>query len=132
MRKIGNVLLILAGIFAILGCLGALGGSIALIVFSGPQFKQMIIDGLANGTIKSDLPGTPEEIATGVQAIFLGVGIFLAVEVLFTFGCAAVSFAAKAKQTSGLYIANIVLGVLTGSIFALVGGIFGLIGKEEI
>ena len=132
MKKIGNILLIIAGVLTIIGSVGCLIGAIVLGVFSSPQFTQMIIDGLANGTIKSSIPGTPEQVAAQVQLVFLILAIVWAVEVLFAIGCAVVAFLANKKQTSGLYIANIVLGVLNGSIFSVVGGIFGLVAKEDL
>ena len=131
MRKIGNVLLIIAGVFAILGSVGCLIGGIVLFVFSSPQYTAMIIEGLENGTIRSTLPGTPEQVAMQVQLMFLIFAIVLIVEVAIAIGCAVVAFLARSKQSGGLYIANIVLGVLNGSLFSVLGGIFGLVGKDE-
>ena len=131
MKKIGNVLLLIAGILAIFAAVASLAGAIALIVFSGPQYTSMIIEGLQNGSIQSTLPGTPEQVTAQIQLMFLVFGIVLAVEVAIISGSAAVAFLAKSKQTSGLYIANIVLGVLSGSVLLIVGGILGLVGKSE-
>ena len=131
MRKIGNVVLLIAGILAIFAAVASLAGAIAFIVFSSPQYTSMILEGLQNGTIHSTLPGTPEQVAAQIQAMFLIFGIVLAVEVAIISGSAAVAFLAKSKQTSGLYIANIVLGVLSGSVLLIVGGILGLVGRSE-
>ena len=131
MRKIGNVLLLIAGILAIFAAVASLAGAIASIVFSGPQYTSMIIEGLQNGSIQSTLPGTPEQVTAQIQLMFLVFGIVLAVEVAIISGSAAVAFLAKSKQTSGLYIANIVLGVLSGSVLLIVGGILGLVGRNE-
>ena len=131
MKKIGNVLLLIAGILAIFAAVASLAGAIALIVFSGPQYTSMIIEGLQNGSIQSTLPGTPEQVTAQIQLMFLVFGIVLAVEVAIISGSAAVAFLAKSKQTSGLYIANIVLGVLSGSVLLIVGGILGLVGRNE-
>lgn len=131
MRKIGNVLLLIAGILAIFAAVASLAGAIALIVFSGPQYTSMILEGLQNGSIQSTLPGTPEQVTAQIQAMFLIFGIVLAIEVAIISGSAAVAFLAKSKQTSGLYIANIVLGVLSGSVLLIVGGILGLVGRNE-
>ena len=131
MKKIGNVLLLIAGILAIFAAVASLAGAIALIVFSGPQCTSMIIEGLQNGSIQSTLPGTPEQVTAQIQLMFLVFGIVLAVEVAIISGSAAVAFLAKSKQTSGLYIANIVLGVLSGSVLLIVGGILGLVGRNE-
>ena len=111
--------------------MASLAGAIALIVFSGPQYTSMIIEGLQNGSIQSTLPGTPEQVTAQIQLMFLVFGIVLAVEVAIISGSAAVAFLAKSKQTSGLYIANIVLGVLSGSVLLIVGGILGLVGRNE-
>lgn len=131
MRKIGNILLIIAGIFTIIGSLGCLGGSIAMFVFAGPQYTNAIAEAFANGTIHTTLPGTPEQAAAMFQSMLFAFAIVLAIEVLVAIGCAVVAFLANSKQTSGLYIANIVLGVLNGSLFSVLGGIFGLVGKED-
>lgn len=131
MRKIGNILLLIAGILTIVGSLGCVAGAITLLIFSDPSYHAMIVDGLSNGTIQSSLPGTPEEVATEIQLMFLIFGIVLAVEVLFAIGCAVVAFLARNKQSSGLYIANIVLGVLNGSIFSILGGLFGVLSADK-
>ena len=131
MRKIGNILLLIAGILTILGTVGYIVASIMLFVFSGPAYKDALIEGLTNGTIHSSLPGTPEQVAGEIQVIFLAFAIVCAVEVLFAIGCAVVAFLARSKQSSGLYIANIVLGVLNGSIFSIIGGILGVLPGDN-
>ena len=127
MKTVTKVLLIIGGILAILSALSFLAGGIVLVVFSGPQFYDTILKMIQDGSAHSSLPGTPEQQVATIQSAFLIAGIVLLVEVLFLVIQAAIAFMASSRRSNALYIANIVIGVITLSVFNLAGGIIGLV-----
>ena len=127
MKTATKVLLIIGGILAILSALSFLAGGIVLVVFSGPQFYDTILKMIQDGTAHSSLPGTPEQQVATIQSAFLIAGIVLLVEVLFLAIQAVIAFMASSRRSNTLYIANIVIGVITLSVFNLAGGIVGLV-----
>ena len=131
MRKIGNILLLISGILSIVGTVGFIIASIIFFVFASPAYTAQITKMIAEGTINTNIPGTPEAAAAQMQNIFLIIAIIVTVEVAFSIGCAVLAFVARKKENSGLYITNVVLGVLNGQIFAILGGIFGILDPKK-
>ena len=68
MKKAGKVLLIIGVIFSILCVIGFVAGGIVFSVFTNPEYKNAIVQGLQDGTITSSFPGTVEEQAANIQA----------------------------------------------------------------
>ena len=131
MKKAGNIVLLISGILSIISAVSCLAGGIIMLAFTSPAAYNLIVEGLKSGTISSTLPGTPEQIALTIQAMFLGYGIACVVESLFMAACAVFAFMARAKESLSLFITNIVLGALSGSLTAIAGGIFGIIGHNK-
>lgn len=131
MRKASDILLIIGAIFSILGAIGCLIATIVLFVMASPEYTQYIIDAIKAGTVKTDIPGTPEEIAAIIQAGIRIGAIACIFALLFEIAAAVLAFVAKAKGTTGLYIASLVLGVLAGHVLILLGSIFGLVSGSE-
>ena len=141
MKKVSQILLLVGGIL----CIAAAVGMFIYAIFSA------IIGGVAimvlNGTFAAeDIPAWANNIIARFQEMYPNINgwealasfaITLAV-VLFIFSilcipAAALSFVARSKEKKGLYIACIILGVLSGTLVSAVGGVFGLIasGQEE-
>ena len=131
MKKIGNIMLLVAGIYTIVGAISCLASAIICFVFSSPLLTPEIIKAIEAGQIHSSFPGTPAEIAAQIQIMLLVGGIVCAVEILFSAACAFIAFFGRIKQTEGLYIANIVLGVVNGSPFSIAGGVLGVIATAK-
>ncbi len=130
MKKASDICLIIGGVLAILNAIGFLVASIIMFVFASPAFKQMVIEGLQNGSINSSIPGTPEEVATALQVVFLGLGCGFLPFFLFAVLSAVFSFIAPKKGTNVFYVLNIVFGVIGASIVNTVGGVIGLLVPE--
>ena len=121
---IGAILsLVLVGTFIICG--------IVFLVFSSPAIKDMLVELLEKAEIHTDVPGTPEEQAAAIQAIFLAFGLVFMFLSLFSLASAIVAFAARKKPSTGLLVANIVLGLMSGE-FNAAGGILGIIANARI
>ena len=134
MKKATQIVLLIAGILAIIGAVGYFAASIFYFAAGGfmvaldqgaistadfPQWAVDLIDKLTQGYKYS----TPAELAV---ALFAGGAIFL-VAAIFCVPAAILSFVARGKDKQGSYIACIVLGVLSGTMVSAVGGILGLI-----
>ena len=131
MKKASDILLLIGAIFTIFAAIGCLIGMIVLFVFASPNYTQVLVDAIKSGEIHSDVQGSAEEIAAVLQLGFRFGGIGCLVATLCEVAVVVVAFVARAKQTTGLYIASLVLGVLGGSLLVLLGSIFGLVGLSE-
>ena len=134
MKKATQIVLLIAGILAIVAAVGYFAASIfyfaaggfmvaldqgAISVADFPEWAVNLIDKLTQGYKYA----TPAELAS---ALFVGGALFL-VAAIFCIPAAILSFMARGKDKQGLYIACIVLGVLSGTFVSLAGGILGLI-----
>ena len=133
MKKIANILLLVAGILGIISAVGYAIASIVMFVL-GAGATEIIIQGLQDGSIQ--VAGYPNEVSaeqaaflfkTGMTVagvIFLLVLIFAVTEIILT-------FRARRVGTQGSYIAVLVFAILSGNLISLVGSIFGLVGQDE-
>ena len=133
MKKIANIILLVAGILGIISAVGYAIASIVMLVL-GAGSTEIIIQGLQDGSIQ--VAGYPNEVSaeqaaaifkTGMTVagvIFLLILIFAVVEIVLT-------FRARKVETQGSYIAVLVFAVLSGNLISLIGSIFGLVGQAE-
>lgn len=127
MKKASQILFLISGIFSIIYSVLMFVFSILFIVFSNPEFKQTIIDGIVDGTIHSSFPGTPAEQAAAIQEMFLVAGVIFIFIFMFSVANAVLSFIARNKHNTGMFVVNIVFGFLSGIILNSIGGILGLV-----
>ena len=131
MKKASNILFkisiavqfILVGTFLLLG--------IMFLLFALPANKEIIIQGLNEGWITSNFEGTPEEVATQIQVLMLGFGVYFLPFTIIPLISAILCIVAVKKPSKGNYIANIILGALCGSGLPVLGAIFGLIALNQ-
>lgn len=131
MKKASDICLIIGGVLAILCAIGFLVSGIIMLVFASPQFKEMIIKGLEEGTIHTTLPGTPEQVAAIVQQAFLIAGACFLPGFILAVLSAVFSFLGPKKASNTIYILNIVFGVLGGSVVNTIGGIIGILVPQS-
>ena len=131
MKKASDILLLISGVISIVWGIGYLIAAIVMFVFTSPQMTQFIINGLNDGTIRSTLPGTPEEVAAAIQLVFLVIGIVMVVALAFSVTCAVFSFTTKNSRSTIGYVLVLVFGLLSGTFVGTVGGILGLVSQDE-
>ena len=134
MKKATQIVLLVAGIFAIIAAVGYFFASIVYFACGGfmvaldagsiniSDFPQWAIDLIDKFTAGREF----DSLAALAAALFT-TGAFLLVIAILCIPAAILSFMARGKDTKGLYIACIVLGVLSGTLFPTAGGILGLI-----
>ena len=128
MKTAGNILLVIAGIFSILCLLAGIAGTVVLFIFSSDAFADGIRELIKNGTFKPDETKSIEEAIKIVQhGCKIGAICSLIGSILFL-AAAVVAFVGMKIEKMGMYIANIILGVFTASILAIIGGILGVAG----
>ena len=130
MKKASKILLIIAGVFNLLACIGLFitGLVYAIIAFAGGAllFEELTVE------IQEMIEGmgVPEDairwIVAAVCALVYLV-VFGLLAIIFLVG-AIIAFKGSKPKKKGIFIANIVFAVICENIFALVGGILGLIG----
>ena len=131
MKKASNYIL-LAGIiysFVVVVTLCVLAG--IFLSFNNPDGKQAIIQGIQNGTFHTSFTGSTEEQADQVIILFVALAIIFFVMAFFALINAFIAIMGKSKKTQGLYILNIVLGVISGVYVNAIGAIFGLIALSR-
>lgn len=132
MKRVANILFLVGGILSIVlaatwVCLAAM-----FYVFASEPFKELIIKGIEEGTINSDFPGDPTQVATAIQIMFLSFGISFTVMTVFSAINAVFAFKGRNTNSKGMFICNIVFGVLSGVEVNLVASIFALIKGDTV
>lgn len=130
MRKASKIILLICAVLGIISALGLLVSTILMFVFASPGMTEQIQQMIADGTIHSSYSGTPEEVTRAVQFTFLIVGIVLLVVLVFEIPLIVLDFVGYKKESSGLFIAIIILSIMSGSILNIIGGVLGLIPEE--
>ena len=127
MKRLARTFIRVGGILAIVFAACFVLAMVVFIVLATPVFTQVLVDGFSSGNFTSDIPGTPEEKALAVQITFGVMAGIYALVAGFGLASAIVSFKALKEDRKGLYIANIVFGILSGSSFNTAGGVLGTI-----
>ena len=128
MKRIARTLIRVGGILAIVWAACFALAMVVFIVLATPVFTQTLVDGLSNEQIQSTFPGTPEEQALAIQIMFATMAVAFGLVAGFGLASAIVSFKClKEDNRKGLYIANIVFGLLSSSYLNAAGGILGTI-----
>ena len=130
MKKVSNVLLLIGAILSFISVFALIIVGIVMFVFASPMMKDLIIEGINNGSIQSSFTGDAETVAASVQQLFLIVGIVMLVISLPTIIVAIISLVARKKMTNGLMITVIVLAIISGELINLAGGILGLVANS--
>ena len=136
MKKATQIVLLIAGILAIVGAVAWLVAGIYYFVMGG--ICAMIAAGESGGDLPESIQNwiinyiqqhpefkSMEEVAGSL----IGTGVVFVVFAIFCIPAAVLSFLARKKDVTGLYIACIVLGALSATGLPLIGGVLGLIHK---
>ncbi len=132
MKKVANILFLVAGILSIVLTVTWISLSVMFFVFGSGAFKELIIKGLEEGWAHTDFPGTPEEAAFAIQIMFISMGasflfagILSGINIFF-------SFRGRNNDKKSIFICNIIFGIMSGNDVNVVAAIFGLIKKDTI
>ena len=134
MKKASSIVLLISGILTILGLVAYLVLSIVHLAMGG------FMVAVQNGTIS--YPDVPQSVWNFIDSIFgnhiinderiaymfTRGGVYL-VFALFCIPAAILAFAARNKNSTGLYVCCIVFGILSGTFLPVVGGVLGLIAN---
>ena len=131
MSKLSKTFLLIGAILSLIVAVTMVICGIVFLAFSAPAVKEYIIELLEQAEIHTDIPGTPAEQAASIQTIFMSIGIVFMIWAVVCVISAVVAFVGRNKQTNGLLVANIVLGLFSGE-FNTAGGILGLIANARI
>ena len=126
MKRIARTLIRVGGILGIVYAACFALAMVVFIVLATPVFTETLVNGLNNETIQSAFPGTPEQQALAIQIMFGVMAGGFAIAAGFSLASAVISFKCLKEDRKGLYIANIVFGLL-GTSFNAAGGILGTI-----
>ena len=132
LRKLSEVFLIVGEIFSFVYMALFVIFAVVFFIAGSPLCHDLIVKGLEEGNINSTIPGTPEEVATYVQIIFISMAVCFVLWAILVLVNAIIAMKVRKNPSKGGYIANIVLGLLSCVEFNLIGGIFGLIAGDKV
>ncbi|MBQ2070662.1 MAG: hypothetical protein II467_07025 [Bacilli bacterium] len=131
MKKASNILLLIGEILEIVYAFLFLLLGVLFLVLTMPNFTQILIEGINNGSVHSSFQGTPEEIARAIQAMFAAFSVIMFVFAAFNAIGAIITIFARRKLSSGILVTAAVFSFIGGSIVAGVGAIFALVNNEN-
>ena len=133
LKKAANILFLVGAILSIVIAAGLLISAIACFVIpSIPEVKTLLVEAIEKGTVHSDIPGTPEDIANIILGSLLGFGVFFIITAVFTAVNAIMAFKGRNSSSKAIFILNIVFGVLGCTYVNVVGAVFGLIKGDTV
>ena len=130
MKKASSILYLVGAIVSIIlivtfGALASL-----YIVFALPEFKNVIIEGIQSGSITSSIKGTPEEVATAIQHMFVIMGTIFSIVSALNIVNAVICFLSRKVSNHTNSVLNIIFGFLSFTEVNAIGGILGLINER--
>ena len=131
MKKASKIFFLVGGILSFIVAILFLTLGILFFTFSSDTFKDILLEGLRNGTIQTTLSGSEEEIVIAIQIIFRTLGVTFLVLTALPIVNAIFAFIARKRENKALYILNIVFGFMSDVIVNAIGGIFGLISLKK-
>lgn len=138
MKKASKVLLLIAGIVSIVMAILWLVLSIIEFVRAGEVYAIYTARNAGNAVVPPDWYmeyfkahhseyKTFLEFTEAYAGSFILTGVLYMVFFVFCIPCAIISFISKNRENKGLFICDIIFGVLSGTGLSILGGIFGLI-----
>lgn len=139
MKKASQIILLIGGIAAIVAAVGMFIYAIFSAIIGGVAIMVL------NGTFAAeDIPAWANEIIAKFQELYpningwealaafaMTLAILFFVFAILCIPAAILSFIARGKEKKGLYIACIILGIVSCTLIPAVGGVFGLIGSAQ-
>ena len=133
MRRASSILMRIGGILSIVFASLFLVSSFAFLIWALPAFHDAIVKAINEGAIHSSYQGSPDQVASLIQGLFVSIGISFIVMAAFNVANSVFALRGRKLPSRKISILNIVFGILSGVEVNAVGGIFGLIaeGIEE-
>lgn len=131
MRKASNVIFLVSAIVSIVAVIGLLITSLVFLAFTTPEAKEEIIKALQDGRMTTSVPGTLNEQADAIQAIFKAFGIIFLFASVFGVANTVICFVARKKHTTGVLVLSIVFGVLSFVEINILASIFGFVANAR-
>ena len=130
MKKLSRSFLIVGGVLAIIGFFTfLLFGGIFIYASKGIS-DSYIMEAFQD--IWDRVRGlTDEEKIETIRNLMRNIGIIVLVASIFSIPSMILCFTASAKQSQGVLIATIVFNAICGSVFGILGAIFGLINQSR-
>lgn len=128
MKKASKILLLIGAILAIFMVI--LWGVLSAVYFAAAALLQGVIDGTI--TVDAETAKRVAELLQNMtiqQAVdySITIAVIFLVFALLSLAACILGFISKNKENKGLFIADMVLGLLSGCLLNLLGGIFGLV-----
>lgn len=130
MKKASSILYLVGAIVSIIFIVTFGSLAVLYIMFALPEFKNAIIEGLQNGSIKSSIKGTPEEVATAIQHMFVIMGTIFSVVSALNIVNTVICFLSRKVNNHLNSVLNIIFGFLSFTEVNAIGGILGLINER--
>ena len=129
MKSVGDVLLLIGGIFSLIAAIGCLICGIVLITLGSPNLTEFISEAIESGAVETYF----EDVAA-LQSFLILMGIIVSLVSIIPLLSAMFAFLAKSKKKAIYYILCIVFSALSVSYVSIVGCAIGYynITKKEV
>ena len=131
MRKVANIMMLLNGIFSIVGVVTVVACGIIFILMGTPVFTDLLqrIISLFETYLPESI--SPEMIMIMMRTTFISSGVCMMLSCIPMGILANLSFKARDNHSRGLYLAVIIMSAILEIEFGIIGGIFGLIANRK-
>lgn len=126
MRIPSRILLLIGGISAFVQAALLFIYGVVFGVLSLPVFKDLIMKGIEDGTIKVEGADSVNMALTIVQITFVSVAVIFLILAGLSIASGILTFKARKEEEKVSYILAIVFGALSDVTAAVVGSVFGL------
>ena len=131
MRKASKIIFLVAGIYSIATVVLLFVFGILFEVMSSKESTATVIEAIERGIITTAYVGTVEEKAAFVQSLYGGFGVAFFIFAAFGVVNSILAFIARGKDSKGIYVLNIIFGILSLIVVNVVGAIFGMIALNQ-
>ena len=129
MKKASDIVLLVGAIMGFVTAGALFIASIVMIFLSTPLFTDFVRESIENGTATTDFPSADSAVVF-MTALFISLAVTFILAGVLSIIASAQALKARKEGRKGLYIACLVLGILSNEV-VLVGSIFGLISNKE-
>lgn len=131
MKKASSILLLIGGILEITAAVGFMIAGVVMLLFGTPVMTNLLREIATEAAKDSTTSVSVDTLMQIFMYTFVSMGVTFLVTCVISVVGAILTFKASKRQTRGLFIAAMVFGILSGTVVATVGSIFGLISSTR-
>ena len=130
LKKASDILILIGYIISIIAAVAFLAFGIICVLIAAPNNKEIIINGLKDGSIHTSFVGTVEEQAAQIQSMFVYASIICFISAIIFILASIFSYFSTHRDEKHFQITSLIFAALTGNVVLIVGEAFRISLKE--